>query len=466
MNARTGEQNTIGCAVIADGGGWAPGRRSSMMVGPDSRPGARRGPLRGTLLFMKAWPRVNRSRSLLAVALILPAAAACAGCGTTKAKDAVAKPASPAKVEKLPGEADLTTVTLTPEAEVRLRLKTAPVESGELVKTRTVGGEVVIPPGKLLAVSAPIAGTLLAPKAGIAAPGTRVAKGQVIFNLVPILSSEARVTAATTLVEARGQVDQLEKQVAQDQGLLDRAERLRQGSIGSRGAVEDARAKLEVSKASLKGAVSRRDAIDQAIRGAEGGTLQAVPIAAEGGGILRNLHVAPGQMVAPGTILFDVVDLDPAHVRVPIYVGAVSQLDETKPAEVGGLADAPGIPTRTARRVADPPSGDPLAATVDLFFEVENKDGALRPGQRVGVTLPFRGAKAALVVPRAALLSDYDGGTWVYEALGSHKFARRRVRVDSVVGDRASLASGPKAGTQVVTDGAFELYGTEFGGAK
>ena len=32
----------------------------------------------------------------------------------------------------MPGEADLTTITLTPEAEIRLRFKTAPVESKAL----------------------------------------------------------------------------------------------------------------------------------------------------------------------------------------------------------------------------------------------------------------------------------------------------------------------------------------------
>ncbi len=403
---------------------------------------------------------------ILAAALLAIAAAALSGCSPTKAKEAAAKPAAPAKVEKMPGEADLTTITLTPEAETRLRLKTVPVEAKDLARTRSVGGEVVVPPGRTILVSSPIAGTLYAPKEGLPAPGTPVKKGQVIFNLVPLLSSEARATFATTRVEAHGQVEQAEKQLAQAKLVLDRAERLRQQNLGGSGAVEDARSGFEVAEAALRAATTRREAIDQAIKGAEGGTLEPVPIAAEGGGLLRNLLVAPGQKVASGATLFDVVNVDPVHVRVPIYVGELAKIDDARPAEVGELANAPGSATRPARRVADPPAGDPLAATVDLFFEVENKDGALRPGQRVGVTLPMKGTRSGLVVPRASLLRDIDGGTWVYEALDKHKYARRRVRVEAVVGDLASLSAGPKPGAKVVTDGAAELFGVEFGGGK
>jgi cobalt-zinc-cadmium efflux system membrane fusion protein len=407
-----------------------------------------------------------RRQSIFAAIPLLLLVTVSAGCQPTKAKEAATKSVAPSKVEKMPGEADLTTITLTPEAETRLRLKTALVEAKDVVRTRTVGGEVVVPPGRALIVAAPIAGTLYAPKSGMAAPGTTVSKGQVIFNLVPLLSSEARATFATTLVEATGQIEQAEKALAQAKLVFDRAERLREQKLGGAGAVEDARSGFEVAQATLKAATTRRDAIEQAIKGAEGGTLSPVEIAAEGGGILRNLHVAPGQKVNPGALLFDVVNLDPVHVRVPIYVGDFPKIDDSRPAQVGELANAPGTPTRPAKRVADPPQGDPLAATVDLFFEVSNGDSLLRPGQRVGVTLPLKGTKSGLVVPRASILRDYDGGTWVYEDIGSHKFARRRVRVDSIEGEVASLSVGPKPGTKVVTDGAFELFGVEFGGAK
>ena len=117
-----------------------------------------------------------------------------------------------------------------------------------------------------------------------------------------------------------------------------------------------------------------------------------------------------------------------------------------------------------SRARSAPPLGDFLAATVNVFYEVSNADGRLRPGERVGVTLPLKGDEDSLAVPRAALIRDIHGGAWVYEKIKPHAYARKRVLVDRVVGDLAVLASGPKAGSEVVTVGAAELYGAEFGG--
>jgi multidrug efflux pump subunit AcrA (membrane-fusion protein) len=103
---------------------------------------------------------------------------------------------------------------------------------------------------------------------------------------------------------------------------------------------------------------------------------------------------------------------------------------------------------------------------VHLFYQVDNHDGAFRPGQRVGVTLPLSGEEASLVVPRSALVRDAHGGSWVYVNISPHAYARQRVFVDRVVGDLAALTNGPKVGAKVVSQGVAELYGAEFGGLK
>ena len=72
------------------------------------------------------------------------------------------------------------------------------------------------------------------------------------------------------------------------------------------------------------------------------------------------------------------------------------------------------------------------------------------------------GREEALVAPFSAVLHDIHGGQWVYVAGGPRQYVRRRVQVSRVVDGQAVLASGPAAGTKVVTDGAAELFGTEF----
>ena len=63
----------------------------------------------------------------------------------------------------------------------------------------------------------------------------------------------------------------------------------------------------------------------------------------------------------------------------------------------------------------------------------------------------MKGDEEGLTVPKAAIIRDYFGGTWVYEMTAPHTYVRRRVTVDRVVGPVAMLAAGPKQGAKVVT---------------
>lgn len=73
-----------------------------------------------------------------------------------------------------------------------------------------------------------------------------------------------------------------------------------------------------------------------------------------------------------------------------------------------------------------------------------------------------RSSAARKVVPYAAVLYDADGATWVYTMPEPNTFVRAEVMVDYIEGNLAVLTDGPPAGTQVVTVGGMELFGTEF----
>ena len=66
------------------------------------------------------------------------------------------------------------------------------------------------------------------------------------------------------------------------------------------------------------------------------------------------------------------------------------------------------------------------------------------------------------VVPYASVLYDAHGKTWVYKSPEPRLFVRHSIDVDYIEGDLAILSDGPPAGTDVVTVGVAELYGTEF----
>ena len=72
------------------------------------------------------------------------------------------------------------------------------------------------------------------------------------------------------------------------------------------------------------------------------------------------------------------------------------------------------------------------------------------------------GGKQGKVVPYGAVLYDADGKTWVYTSPKALTYVRAPIAIESIEGDQAMLTAGPNAGTQVVSVGAAELFGTEF----
>jgi hypothetical protein len=70
------------------------------------------------------------------------------------------------------------------------------------------------------------------------------------------------------------------------------------------------------------------------------------------------------------------------------------------------------------------------------------------------------------VIPYSAVLYDPDGATWTYTNPKPLVFVRADITVKDITGERAILTKGPAAGTAVVTLGATELWGVEYGGIE
>jgi len=153
-------------------------------------------------------------------------------------------------------------------------------------------------------------------------------------------------------------------------------------------------------------------------------------------------------------------------VRVPVFVDLLAEIQTDEPARLALLSGDSFASETIAKPIAAPPTADPTSSSADLYYEVDNHNLNLRPGQRVGVQLPTSKPETSLVVPGGAVLYDVYGNTWVYVESGEREYTRHRVTIRFVENDEAILASGPKVGTPVVVDGAAELFGTEFGAGK
>jgi hypothetical protein len=78
-------------------------------------------------------------------------------------------------------------------------------------------------------------------------------------------------------------------------------------------------------------------------------------------------------------------------------------------------------------------------------------------------TETVRTSAGRAVIPTAAVIYDPGGASWTYLALSPRIFMRQAIGIDHVSGADTVLRSGPAAGTAVVTVGAPELLGSEYG---
>jgi membrane fusion protein, heavy metal efflux system len=380
------------------------------------------------------------------------------GCDkTTPSKE---KHAPPAEVRNAVKETDLTTITLTAEAESRLGIETAVVERRAVARHRTFGGEVVSVAGRAVTVSAPMSGTLLAPEERPAVrAGEKVSGGEPIYRLLLALPQQDLLS-----VEEEASLRRVEYDLAKAK--VKRAQQLLEDKAGSARDLEDAQGELSRSEVSLKTALARLEMLRKGDLDSAGDGLSALTITSPVDGIVQTLHAAPGQTVTSGMALLEIVGIDPVWIKVPVYVGDLRTIEPNRPASVHSLGDVAGVEARSAEPVVTSVSANPESVTTDLVYELANEDLSYRPGQRVGVTLALRGSAESLVVPYSAIVYDMYGGAWVYVSAEAHVYRRQRVELRHVLGDVAVLARGPAVGAKVVRAGAAELFGTEFGVGK
>ncbi|WP_211211191.1 efflux RND transporter periplasmic adaptor subunit, partial [Asticcacaulis biprosthecium] len=175
-----------------------------------------------------------------------------------------------------------------------------------------------------------------------------------------------------------------------------------------------------------------------------------------------NLKAAHAQRALLGPAVSALNQQGYLWVRATVYAGDLERIDRQATATVQPLGGE-GV-RLTAKPVNAPPSANAAAGTVDLYFGFSNTGNAVSVGQRVSVELPVRGAPdTGLTIPASALLRDIYGGEWVYVRTGPHAYERRRVEIATAKDGYFQLNRGLKSGDEVVTAGAAELFGTEFG---
>ena len=363
---------------------------------------------------------------------------------------------APAKMERA-ADSTINRLILSDKAAQRLGIRTGPVVERVVPRTLTVGGTIMSRPGSAARLRAPFAGTVEPAfrSQRLPGPGTQVRAGQTLLRLRPVVAPDRNL-----LAETQRDLEQAQARFETAQKALVRARRLLNDGATDQAAVELAEQNEAVAQAELLAAQERLRLAKRNPLGAD----VSLPLRAPQAGVVLALTTAPGQTVAAGAVLIEVVNPNSLWVRVPLYVGRIDEVDRGGPAIVRGLGRT------SASTVAVPVPAMPVASvdgTVgDLYYELPAQ-APFRAGHRVMVQLRLRNSRRAVrVVPATAVFYDQHGAAWVYTVVAARTYERRRVEVKTVVDGQAILHEGPTVGTPVVRVGTMELYGTEFGIGK
>ena len=365
----------------------------------------------------------------------------------------------PAQIENPVEETMLTTITLTEKAVQRLGIETDVAELKNLPGIVKSGGEVIAVPGHEAVVTAPISGTVFFAENNVSiSAGMVVKKGQDIMRLSVMPSGNdlflAREDMGAKETDYRVLLDKYR-----------RSEQLLAEKAISEKAFQAVEAELANVQAALNSAKARLQVLDGSMNSTEG-NLATLSIQSPIDGILQKISVASGQRITMSTPLFAVSGQNPVWIRVPVYVGDLQKIDMNRPAILHPMGDTVPGEMISVSPVQGPPLSDPVNASSELFFEVNNENRRFRIGDKVMVSLPKKTSGENIVIPFSAVVYDMHGGSWLYVKLSTLTYNRRRIEISHVIGSDAVIARGVIAGEEVVTAGVAELYGTEFGGEK
>lgn len=342
-------------------------------------------------------------------------------------------------------------------------------------------------PGHSVLLSAPLAGTVIgAAPAGLPAAGTLVRSGQPLLGIAPLPVLSERAQVATILSDTEAQVARARAQEQTAALALARAERLVKDGLAGEKLREEALAQRDSARATRQALESQQSALGASQRPgkppASTGLLAQTRIDAPFDGFVRDLRVAAGQPVSVGTPLIEVVSRSVLWLRVSVAASQINTVSTDRDVLVNELSPSPQSSPVTAAPVSPAPETiQPGTGSLDLYFLLPEST-RFRVGQRVAAwvaqasaqesppasTVPKGSDREGLAIPAAALLYGPGGETWVYERTAPQVFIRRRIEVlrneGSLLLLRTTTSLAP--GAEVVTAGAAELQGAEFGVGK
>jgi len=181
-------------------------------------------------------------------------------------------------------------------------------------------------------------------------------------------------------------------------------------------------------------------------------------------GVVTERPLYPGEMAAAGAPLLTVMDTSQVTARAHIPQASAALLKNGDPASVTVPGTENDKPLGGKVSLVSP-ALDPNSTTVEVWVQLKNTGGHLKPGTSVQVSMVARSLPDALAIPTAALLTAPDGTTSVMMAgaCPETKTATDQCAIQKTVKtgirdeDRVQIVEGLQSGDKVIASGAYGL---------
>lgn len=173
-------------------------------------------------------------------------------------------------------------------------------------------------------------------------------------------------------------------------------------------------------------------------------------VAPQKGTVIRD-HFILGELVEPGTVLFEISDESVLWVEARLTPEQAAQVNTNTAVTIEYRAtNFEGKVTQVHHAL------DESTRTLGVRIAVDNPDDALHPGLFVNTSIETQQDEQALAVPVNAVLRSPDGDWLVFVEHEDNEFEPQEVTLVRTSGGLAVI-DGISPGTRIVTSGAFFL---------
>lgn len=333
---------------------------------------------------------------------------------------------------------------LSSEEKTNIGLKTVTADLRPIENVIRVAGVVKSHPDREAQVSSRVSGKIASLSARV---GDGVSKGQ---RLAEVQSAEIQ--------KLQVELIQAENKLTLAKAELDRIQRLVESKIAAQKELIAAQNQHQAVVNEIEGLTQQLILLglpESAVKKARAEkTVSTFAILSPISGVVAERSVVLGETVEPSKVIFKILDASVVFVEGSAFEEALPQLKIGQTVRIR-LASYPGE-VFSGRISRFSPTVDPQKRTVQLWAEVPNKGGKLKPNLFAEMDVVVGGGQELLAIPLEALITT-DGASFVFvEEKGSFR------RADVVLGARddrfVEVKKGLLPGDQVVTDGKQQIY--------